>query len=70
MNLSLDIISKSGVEKRDDLERKILARENLIGVTSTWRLVEKRWLKELDLLTMTKGGIEKWNPPANEKNRK
>jgi hypothetical protein len=59
MNLSYKIIAGTKMEKRDELEGRLVNLKRLEGVTGNWNLVEGIWLKEMDFLKVSRGKLEK-----------
>ncbi|MBP9675094.1 MAG: ABC transporter substrate-binding protein, partial [Bacteriovoracaceae bacterium] len=50
-----DIFSKTNIQNRDVLSQTLLQVPTLTGLTSTWRLVEGLWLKEMEILKFSAG---------------
>jgi len=61
MNLSLKIIENSNFEKREELEKRLLALNNIQGVTGKWYLKEGIWIKEMDFMQLTGGTVKKFD---------
>ncbi len=61
MNLSLKIIQDSKFEKREELERRLLAFETIQGVTGKWYLKDGIWIKEMDFMQLTGGTAKKFD---------
>jgi len=59
MRLSLNILKESKFEKREDLERKIVNLQKLVGITGKWNLKEGLWIKELDVLKIMRNKVQK-----------
>lgn len=66
MNLLLQIIGNNDFTKRVNLEKHILSREFITGLTGKWKLSKDVWLKEMHPFKMQKGEIQQAFLPVEE----
>lgn len=53
------LIATSEFDERDDFESSILQKNTLSGITSSWRLKDSVWIKNMDVLKISRKGISK-----------
>ena len=58
-NILSTVLGDKTMEARDELERELLSTKKLNGLSGTWKLDDQIWLKEMDLLKLHKGKIER-----------
>ena len=66
MNLSFRILTGGKIDKRDQLESRLITLKEIEGVTGRWHLKDGIWLKDMDFLKISRGKIEKVNLTANK----
>jgi len=59
LNIAHSILSSEDFNKREAFDRYIQSKEKLVGITGTWNLKEKLWLKDLSALRLHKGKVKK-----------
>ena len=59
LNIAHSILFSEQFDKREGFDRYIQSKEKLIGLTGTWNLKEKLWLKDLSALKLHKGKVAK-----------
>lgn len=59
MKLVSQIIAGQNFSKREDLEKRILGVGELTGLATKWKLSEGLWLKDMDILKISKAGFSK-----------
>lgn len=59
MKLVEQVIRGQNFTKREDLEKRILEVGELKGLATKWKLSEGLWLKEMDILKISKSGFKK-----------
>lgn len=58
-NVGMEIIKKTKAQNRDELESNLLSLNGINGITGNFYLKEGIWMKEMDILRITRGAIKK-----------
>jgi hypothetical protein len=53
------LVGTNNFSKREDFESKISSTDEIMGVTSSWKLKSGLWIKEMDLLKISNQGFTK-----------
>ena len=53
------ILEGQKFSERDELEKRVLELSAVKGITSNWQLLNGLWLKEMDILKVSKKGFTK-----------
>lgn len=69
MSLALDLIVNSKFESRDDLEKKLVSKQKVKGLSGIWNLKEGLWIKDLDILKLTRSKVVKLDLSLEEEKR-
>lgn len=59
MKIVSQIVAGQKFSKREDLEKRILGIGALKGIATKWQLIEGLWLKDMDILKISKSGLKK-----------
>lgn len=59
MYLALTILTGDRFDKREQLERKLVNSRQLKGISGSWSLDEGIWIKDMDILEIRRGNIQK-----------
>ena len=69
MNVGLEVIKKTKAGNREELESNVLSLNGIEGVTGEWVLKEGIWMKNMDILRISRGAINKVElSPKEEEN--
>jgi ABC-type branched-subunit amino acid transport system substrate-binding protein len=59
MKAALQLVSNQSSTDREDFDQSLRSRGTIIGLNKSWTLLEGLWVKNLDILVITKGEIKK-----------
>ena len=58
-NIAVQLIGSSEFARREELEKQVLNKGSIDGVTGSWNFTSGVWIKKLDILKMSRRKVEK-----------